>query len=192
MRKAIFLLATLFVFPVLCWQWIAGRIFGADATLEGTGSLLAMIPGRVGVLLRGAFYHYALEHCDPTVWICFGTLISKSKSRLGSHVYIGPYCVLGLVSIDRDTLLGSGVQIPSGQSIHRFDDLERPIRDQGGVIQRVNIGADCWIGAGSIVMADLGNQVIVGAGSVVTKPMPDRVVAVGVPAKVLRERDSDP
>jgi acetyltransferase-like isoleucine patch superfamily enzyme len=150
-----------------------------------------MIPGRTGVVLRGAFYHYTLEHCDPTVWICFGTLISKTKSRLGSHVYIGPYCVLGLVSIERDTLLGSGVQIPSGQKIHRFDDLARPIRDQGGLIQRVNIGADCWIGAGSIVMADLGDQVIVGAGSVVTKPLPERVVAVGVPAKVLRERDSD-
>lgn len=191
MRKFMFFLATVIVSPILCWQWIAGRIFGADATLEGTSSLLAMIPGRTGVQLRGAFYHYILEQCDPTVWICFGTLLSKTKTRLGSHVYIGPYCVLGLVSIDRDTLLGPGVQIPSGQKIHRFDDLERPIRDQGGVIQRVSIGADCWVGAGSIVMADLGDQVILGAGSVVTKPLPERVVAVGVPAKVLRERDSD-
>jgi acetyltransferase-like isoleucine patch superfamily enzyme len=181
--------ATLLVFPVLCWQWIAGRFFGADATLEGTSSLLAMIPGRVGVLLRGAFYHYVLEHCDPTVWICFGTLLSKTQTRLGSHVYIGPYCVLGLVTIKRDTLLGPGVQIPSGQKIHLFDDLARPIREQGGLVQRVSIGADCWIGAGSIVMADVADQVIVGAGSVVTKPLPRRVVAAGVPARVVRERE---
>jgi acetyltransferase-like isoleucine patch superfamily enzyme len=104
-------------------------------------------------------------------------------------VYIGPYCVLGLVSIQRDTLLGPGVQIPSGQKIHLFDDLAKPIREQGGVIQRVSIGADCWIGSGSIVMADVADQVIVGAGSVVTKPLPKRVVAAGVPARVVRERE---
>jgi acetyltransferase-like isoleucine patch superfamily enzyme len=189
MRKILFSMATLFVLPLLCWQWTAGRLFGADATLEGTSSLLAMIPGRFGVLLRGAFYHYTLEHCDPSVWICFGTLLSKTQTRLGSHVYIGPYCVLGLVSIQRDTLLGPGVQIPSGQKIHLFDDLAKPIREQGGVIQRVSIGADCWIGSGSIVMADVADQVIVGAGSVVTKPLPKRVVAAGVPARVVRERE---
>ena len=38
-------------------------------------------------------------------------------------------------------------------------------------------------------MADVGRDTIVGAGAVVTKPLPDRVIAAGVPARVLRGRD---
>jgi acetyltransferase-like isoleucine patch superfamily enzyme len=37
-------------------------------------------------------------------------------------------------------------------------------------------------------MADVGEGTVVGAGAVVTKPLPPHVVAVGVPAKVVRER----
>jgi acetyltransferase-like isoleucine patch superfamily enzyme len=37
-------------------------------------------------------------------------------------------------------------------------------------------------------MADVGAQAIVGAGAVVTKPIPDRTVAAGVPARVVRSR----
>jgi acetyltransferase-like isoleucine patch superfamily enzyme len=37
-------------------------------------------------------------------------------------------------------------------------------------------------------MADVGKGTVVGAGSVVTKPLPDHVVAAGVPAKIIRSR----
>ena len=53
----------------------------------------------------------------------------------------------------------------------------------------VHIGRNCWLGAGVIVLPGItiGNNVVVGAGSVVTKDIPDNVVAVGNPCKVLRK-----
>ena len=53
----------------------------------------------------------------------------------------------------------------------------------------VHIGTNCWLGAGVIILPGitLGDNVVVGAGSVVTKDLPDNVVAVGNPCKVLRE-----
>ena len=43
---------------------------------------------------------------------------------------------------------------------------------RGGVLSTVTIGADCWIGAAAIVMADVGAGSTIGAGSVVSRPIP--------------------
>ena len=53
----------------------------------------------------------------------------------------------------------------------------------------VHIGKNCWLGAGVIVLpgVSIGDNTVVGAGSVVTKDLPSNVVAVGNPARVLRE-----
>ena len=53
----------------------------------------------------------------------------------------------------------------------------------------MKIGDRCWIGANSIILpgVTIGNNVVIGAGSVVTKDIPDNVVAVGSPAKIIRE-----
>ena len=52
----------------------------------------------------------------------------------------------------------------------------------------VYIGKNCWIGAGVIIVPGItiGDNVVIGAGSVVTKDLPDNVVAVGNPCRVLR------
>jgi acetyltransferase-like isoleucine patch superfamily enzyme len=52
----------------------------------------------------------------------------------------------------------------------------------------VRIGADCWIGGGAVIMADVGPNTIVGAGAVVTRPLPEHVVAAGIPARVIKNR----
>lgn len=54
----------------------------------------------------------------------------------------------------------------------------------------VRVGAFAHVGAGASVIpgVEVGADTIVGAGAVVTKPVPARVVAVGVPARVIRER----
>ncbi len=53
----------------------------------------------------------------------------------------------------------------------------------------VHIGRNCWIGAGAVIVPGItiGDNVVIGAGSVVTKDIPDNVVAVGNPCRVLRE-----
>lgn len=53
----------------------------------------------------------------------------------------------------------------------------------------VHIGKNCWLGAGVIVLPGItiGDNSVIGAGSVVTKDIPENVVAVGNPCRVLRE-----
>ena len=53
----------------------------------------------------------------------------------------------------------------------------------------VYIGENTWIGAGVIIVpgVKIGKNVVIGAGAIVTKDLPDNVVAVGNPCKVLRE-----
>jgi virginiamycin A acetyltransferase len=92
------------------------------------------------------------------------------------------------VHLERNVLLAAGVHIPSGRHTHNID-IASPIRDQGTARQTVRIGAGTWIGAGAVVMADVGQDSIVGAGAVVTKPIPSRVMAAGVPARVIRSRE---
>lgn len=53
----------------------------------------------------------------------------------------------------------------------------------------VTIERNCWIGAGAIILpgVTIGENTVVGAGAVVTKDLPANVIAVGNPARVLRE-----
>lgn len=60
----------------------------------------------------------------------------------------------------------------------------------------VNIGCNCWIGAGAVIVpgVTIGDNTVIGAGSIVTKDIPSNVVAVGNPCRVIREigeRDRD-
>ena len=56
----------------------------------------------------------------------------------------------------------------------------------------VHIDRNCWLGAGVIVLpgVTIGDNTVVGAGSVVTKDLPSHVLAVGSPARVVRELGS--
>ena len=96
--------------------------------------------------------------------------------------------MLGLVTIDDDVLVGPAVQIPSGPHLHGTDRLDIPIREQPGTPIRITIGRDSWLGAGSIILADIAEQTVVAAGSVVTKPHPPKTILAGIPAKVIKQR----
>jgi maltose O-acetyltransferase len=53
----------------------------------------------------------------------------------------------------------------------------------------VDIGADVWVGGGAIILPGvrIGARSVIGAGSVVTKDVPEGVVAVGNPCRVIRQ-----
>ena len=55
----------------------------------------------------------------------------------------------------------------------------------------VKIGANCWLGAGVIVLpgVEIGEGCTIGAGSVVTRDIPPRCVAAGNPCKILKRLD---
>jgi virginiamycin A acetyltransferase len=176
------------VAPALASYYARAKVFGRDRALEGSTQLLALVPGLAGQYLRRAFLMRTLDYCDPTVTVEFGTLFSQAASRLEQNVYVGPRCHIGLVHLDADVLVAAGVHIPSGGNLHGTGDVDTPIREQPGARRMVRIGRGSWIGSAAVVMADVGAGTIVGAGAVVTKPLPDRVMAAGVPARIIRVR----
>jgi acetyltransferase-like isoleucine patch superfamily enzyme len=56
------------------------------------------------------------------------------------------------------------------------------------------IGAGAWLGAGAKVLdgVSIGDRAVIGAGAVVRDAVPDAAVAVGVPARIVGQRDAAP
>lgn len=101
----------------------------------------------------------------------FNCLIS-GRTYIGSHVMMGPDCIMYSYS-------------------HAHDRLDIPMDQQGFEDPTpIHIGDDVWIGARVIVLpgVSIGSHCIIGAGAVVTKDVPDYAIVGGVPAKVLRYR----
>jgi virginiamycin A acetyltransferase len=142
-------------------------------------------PGIIGDYLRTAFYRLTLEQCSLDSRISFGSFFAHPEARIAEGVYIGSYCVIGRVHIGARTQIASAVQVLSGKHQHTRDAEGRITGSDQGSFTTVEIGADCWIGAAAIVMADIGDHVTIGAGAIVTKPIPPNSVAVGNPARVL-------
>jgi acetyltransferase-like isoleucine patch superfamily enzyme len=188
LKLALHLACCLVVLPEVLSYRLRAALMGADRAIQGSSQLLGLLPGLVGCYLRTAFYRLTLAEFHRTARVEFGTLFSKSGVRFGRNAYVGPGCHLGLVTIGDDALIAAGVHVPSGSQIHGIDLIDRPIRDQEGIIQRISIGNGAWIGANAVVMADVGANAIVAAGAVVTHPVPDWAVVAGVPARLVRMR----
>lgn len=181
----------LFVLPRLMAYWIARLLMGRRA-LSASSESIARIPGLRGVYMRQAFYRQTLEHCGQDTYFGWLSVFSMAEARVGNRVYIGRYCSLGYADLGDEALLADGVQVLSGGREHdQAADAEATIHQQGQSYRRVRIGRGAWIGAGAIIMADVGDGAIVGAGSVVNRPLPDRCVAVGAPARVIKTISTD-
>jgi virginiamycin A acetyltransferase len=174
--------------PILLVHFCKVPILGKDRALEGSSQCISLIPGILGQYLRRAFLSWTIEYCHPSASVGFGTIFSKSTARIEENVYIGPFCSFGDVHIGKDTLIATGVHVTSGSRMHGIEKLDVPIRLQPGTFTTVHIGENCWIGNGAIVMANVGRDTVVGAGSVVAKPLPNAVIAVGAPARVVKNR----
>lgn len=171
------------------WSWqVRSLVVGADKALESSTQAWALVPGLTGQYLRRAFLCRTLRSCARTATVEFGTLFSSASAQIGDRVYIGPRCHIGWAIIESNVLIAAGVHIPSGARTHGTEDATLPIRDQRVEKRAVRIGTGAWIGSAAVVMADVGSDAVVGAGAVVTKAIPQRAVAGGVPARVLRTR----
>ncbi len=184
-------IASIVVLPLVVSFRVRARLLGQDRALEGSTQLLAGAPGIPGQYLRRAFLAAALAGCHESATVCYGTVFSRTGARLDENVYVGAGCHLGLVHLERDVLVGSGVHIPSGPDTHGIADTSRPIREQPGMERLVTIGQGAWIGNAAVILADVGQGAVVGAGSVVTRPVPPWAIVAGVPAKVLKSRLPD-
>jgi acetyltransferase-like isoleucine patch superfamily enzyme len=76
---------------------------------------------------------------------------------------------------------------------HVTSDITMPIKDQGIVKLPVRIGPDTWLGTKVTVTRGsvIGRGCVVGAHAVVRGEVPDYKIAVGIPARVVRDRRED-
>lgn len=151
----------------------------------------AAAPGIPGDYLRIAYYKLTLDRCSLDSRIQFGSFFAHARAQVGRGVYIGSYCILGQAAIGDRTQIASGVQILSGRQQHRRDAEGRILGSDHGEFRPVPIGADCWIGAGAIVMADVGEGSTIGAGSIVVQPIPAHSIAAGNPARVVKAAEPE-
>ena len=110
-----------------------------------------------------------------------------SNIELGENVFFNFNCtVLDVckVTIGDYTQIGSGVQILT--PLHPLNAAQRRKEEYGAP---VIIGADVWIASGALILpgVTIGARTVVGAGSVVTRSLPDGVLAVGNPCRIVRE-----
>jgi maltose O-acetyltransferase len=112
----------------------------------------------------------------------------------GENVHIGPrtfanYNLTALdvapITIGADCQIGPGVQLLT--PTHPVNP--QPRRDKLEAALPIVIGDNVWLGGGVIVCpgVTIGDNTVVGAGTVVTRDLPANVVAVGNPARVVRE-----
>ncbi|MBR5274800.1 MAG: sugar O-acetyltransferase [Bacteroidales bacterium] len=89
------------------------------------------------------------------------------------------------VTIGDDCFIGPNVSIYT--ACHSTDPVERNTRREWA--EPVTIGDNVWIGGSVTILpgVTIGSNVTIGAGSVVTKDIPDNVVAVGNPCKVIKK-----
>lgn len=151
----------------------------------------SIIPGFIGTFCRACFYKQTLRKSSLDLDIGFGSIFSKMESCVGKGVLITGHTTIGLADIEDYAVIANYVSILSGRYHHNFQDSGRKILDSQDTFLRITIGANSFIGDNSTVMADIGKNSIVGAGSVVVKPVPDNVVVVGNPARVVKERSPE-
>ncbi|MEL4896301.1 sugar O-acetyltransferase [Crocosphaera sp. Alani8] len=107
---------------------------------------------------------------------------------VGDNFYANFGCVIldcNLVTIGNNVKLGPCVQIYT--ATHPINPQERISGKE--MAYPITIGDNVWIGGNSIILpkVNIGNNSVIGAGSIVTKNIPDNVVAVGNPCRVIKQ-----
>ena len=100
------------------------------------------------------------------------TILDIREVFIGDHVMIGP-----------NTLITTVGHPLSPQKRRGYCAFAKPVR----------IGNDVWIGGNVTILpgVTIGNNVVIGAGAVVTKDITDNSLAMGIPAKVVKEIEND-
>jgi len=165
-------------YPVLGdFEWFASVDRDSIRVICGIGSPSTRRKVVFKALQRGLqFCNVVHPSAVITPFVSLGTgvviaagCIFTNQIGLGDHVHVNLDCTIGHdCVIDDVCTLAPGVHV-SGN---------------------VRIGVGCEVGTGAVILQDLtiGAWSVMGAGCVVTKDMPDNILAVGAPAKVIRTR----
>jgi len=149
------------------------------------GVYLHALPGGIGIGDRTVVMHNSILH----VFNFRG--LPHAGITIGRDGFIGEANVIrgqGGVTIGNDVYTGPLVQILAVN--HVYTDPDRPIREQGITAQGIVIEDDVWLAAGAIVLdgTHIGRGSVIGAGAVVTEDIPPYSIAIGSPARVVKDR----
>lgn len=162
-----------------------GEEMARSAILQGRFNELSITdPVAAHEVLRELLEHVGEDvFVRAPLWVDYGFNIT-----LGARTFVN----MGLTALDvgkivvgEDCLFGPNVQLLT--PTHPLDPVTRRAKVEGS--QPITIGDNVWLGGGVIVCpgVTIGDNSIIGAGSVVTKDIPANVVAVGNPARVIKE-----
>ena len=125
---------------------------------------------------------------EPMCWI---TISDGARVRIGAGTFLN---IGTMIAATHEVTVGDHVMFANhcfvGDANHRFDNPDIPITWQGFQSSGpVHIGSNCWFGANCVVTSGvtIGDRCVIGANSVVTHDLPPGVIAVGSPARVLKE-----
>jgi maltose O-acetyltransferase len=150
--------------------------------------------GIIGRRTRGALCRCMFDKCGGNVNVergaSFGDGVGMSigaYSGIGINARLNP---AGGIVIGDDVMMGEDVVILTEN--HGFDDASKPMRLQGYQTSPVVIEDDVWIGLRVIILPGvrIGRSSVIGAGAVVANDIPAYSIAGGVPAKVIKQRQS--
>jgi acetyltransferase-like isoleucine patch superfamily enzyme len=125
-------------------------------------------------------------------WLTANSIEKGIEARLeiGDGTVLGHfnhiYATKG-IKIGNNVLTADRVYI--SDNLHSYEDINLPVLHQPiKQIAEVEIGDGTWIGEGvCIIGAKIGRGCVIGANAVVTKDIPDYSVAVGIPAKIIKQ-----
>jgi acetyltransferase-like isoleucine patch superfamily enzyme len=111
------------------------------------------------------------------------TIHAHAGIGMGSHISAAQQVVIG-----EHALLAPNVYI--SDHAHAYENVDMPIMEQGITgIKPVSIGRNAWLGRNVVVLpgVSIGQNCVIGANSVVNSSIPDFSVAVGMPARVIKQ-----
>jgi acetyltransferase-like isoleucine patch superfamily enzyme len=128
-------------------------------------------------------------------WIGHGSKIRVHEGEviIGAKTVMGQECTISAyqhVSIGRECIIADRTMLIDFD--HGVTEVERPIRAQGIYMRDVRVGHNVWMGYGSCVLrgVSIGDNSIVGTSAVCSRDVPANAVVAGVPARVIRMRET--
>jgi acetyltransferase-like isoleucine patch superfamily enzyme len=138
---------------------------------------------------------HATLHIGRWAWIGHGTKlrVHEGEVRIGAKTVMGQECTISAfqhVSIGRECIVADRVMLIDFD--HGMVEVERPIRLQGIYKRDVRVGHNVWIGYGACILrgVTVGENSVIGTSAVVTHEVPANAVVGGVPARVIRMRET--
>jgi acetyltransferase-like isoleucine patch superfamily enzyme len=138
---------------------------------------------------------HATLHIGRWAWIGHDTKIRvhEGEVRIGAKTVMGQECTISAfqhVSIGRECIVADRVMLIDFD--HGVVEVDRPIRLQGIYKRDVRVGHNVWLGYGACILrgVTVGDNSIVGTNAVVTREVPANAVVGGVPARLIRMRET--